>query len=80
LRRSSIFRGSHAGNEAEGLEKCGLGPGVSLLALSKKLQSKETLGAHDMEDEYSTPFLPIEDAAGRLHDLPIAPPLELGRF
>ena len=50
------------------------------LSLSKNLLTKETLGAHDMENKYSTTFLAIEDSAGGLHDLPIAPPLELWRF
>jgi hypothetical protein len=50
-----------------------------LLALSEKLRAKETLGTHDMEDEHPAPFLPIEDPAGRFHDLAIAPSLELRR-
>ena len=41
---------------------------------------EKALGPHYEEDEYLARVVPVEDAAGRLNDLAIAPPPQLRWF
>jgi len=41
---------------------------------------EKALGPHYEEDEYLARVVPVEDAAGWLNDLAIAPPAQFGRF
>jgi hypothetical protein len=41
---------------------------------------EKALGPHYEEDEYLARVVPVEDAAGWLNDLAIAPPAQLGWF